>query len=1134
MYMNYSLLYLIRSGTLLLAMLVSVSTFSQKIAFSTVRPATTKSLQQANSLRTVLDQLEQKYNVRFNYASQLVEGKQTPVVVPEKSTSLDEALDTLLGPLGLRYEKIYDQIYGIYRMSPKSDRTKSQALQPGMESLYRAHVSLTNRLKGLPVNRPATIDKTITGTVTDENNEPLPGVNVLVKNTTKGTVTNVEGNYRLTAPDDAQTLVFSSVGYLSQEIVLTNQTTVNVSMEPDVQALDEVVVIAYGQTSKKDLTESVSSVKGETLENLPASRLDQTLQGRAAGVNVTSVNGAPGARSTIRIRGGNSISASNEPLYVLDGFIIGTDFDLNTLNINDIESIEILKDATSISIYGSRGANGVILITTKSGKGVGRGSKPSINVNLYSGLQNITRTIDILDGPSLAAYHNETASYLGNPLPFPNIQNITNTNWQNEISQPGSITNLDASFSGNSEYTNYYVSANYFDQKGVIKNSGLERFVFRTNIDTRISDKLTVGTRININRANNENNKTDFFIVLKEAITSIPIFDENGEYTSIHPITTQPFNNPIQVINEEEDNTTGTNIIGNIYAEYEIFEGLKFRSSFGPDIRINQRNRYVPGTIPSRANSDLGGFGRIDKTSFISYLNENTLSYTKDFNENHNLDLLLGFTWQTTDEESSFSEAQGFSTDQLTFNNLAIGDPLRNQVGSNSIERSLVSWLGRLNYNFKDKYYLTAVGRVDGSSVFAAENKYAFFPSVAASWRLDEEPFIEQLDLFSNLKLRASLGRAGSQAIEPYQTLPKLAITNPLFGTSEVFGLAKGAPASDIKWETTDQLDIGLEAGFFNGRLNIEMDYYHKKTRDLLLDVAISPITGFSNQLANFGSIENKGLELSLSSVNIANEDFTWRSNLVISGNRSKVLDIGDSPFLGGVNGRIEVGQPVGVFKGVEYLGTIQTQEQLDNPPADWFFTADADLGFPVLRDTDESGGISIEDYITLGNPEPDFFGGLNNTFKYKGLTLDVFLQYSSGNDIYWDQIANRAFFGDFSANVFSEVANRWTPENPNSDIPRAGSFNSAINTVPSSVYVFDGSFLRLKTLRLAYNFDPDILGLNGLQVYVIGDNLAILTNYPGFDPEVNTAGTNSVVRGQDSAAYPKNWGLTMGINIKF
>lgn len=975
---------------------------------------------------------------------------------------------------------------------------------------------------------------TVSGTVMDTDGQPLPGANIVEKGTTNGVTADFDGNFSINLNGDNAVLVVSYIGYATKEVVVNGQPIVNITLEESAAGLDEVVVVGYGQVRKKDLTGSVSRVDGDALENLPASRLDQALQGRAAGVNVTSVNGAPGARATIRIRGGNSISASNEPLYVLDGFVVGTDFDLNTINVNDVKSIEILKDATSISIYGSRGANGVILITTKSGSGLKSGSKPELRVNFYSGLQNISNKVDVLDGPSLAAYHNETATFLGNPLPFPNLDEVTHTDWQDEISRTGIINNLDASLSGNSEYTNYYLSANYFDQEGVIKNSGLERFIFRTNIESRVSDKLTLGAKINFNRSKRENNKTNFFTVLKEAFTAIPVYDENGDYTSEHPVTFETFNNPVQVINEVTDHAIIHSIIGNIYAEYELAGGLKFRTSFGPDIRLAQDNNYTPGTIPSRFDTSQGGLARINKSSYITLLNENTLSYFKDFDDNHHFDALLGFTWQTTENESSFSQGEGYSNDLLSFNNLGTGDPLRNEIGSNTVERSLVSWLGRINYSFKDKYYLTAVGRVDGSSVFAENNKYAFFPSVAASWRLDKESFIENLDVFSTLKLRASYGIAGSQAISPYQTLSKLNVSNTLFGTSEVIGMVKGAPPADLKWETTNQLDIGLEMGLFNNRLNFEMDYYHKETNDLLLGVGISPITGFSNQLSNFGSIENKGLELSISSINIANENFTWSSDLTISGNRSKVLNIGDSPFLGGVNGRIEVGEPVGIFKGVEYLGTIKTQDQLDNPPADWFFTGDADLGFPVLRDTDESGGISNEDYITIGNPEPDFFGGLNNTFRYKGLTLDVFLQYSYGNDIYWSDFAYRGFFGGFASNLFSEVENRWTPDNPNSDIPRAGSFNSTIVTVPSTKYIFDGSFLRLKTVRLAYDFNTKMLGINGLSVYVIGDNLAIWTNYKGYDPEVNTSGTDSVLRGQDRATYPRNRGITLGLNVKF
>ena len=986
------------------------------------------------------------------------------------------------------------------------------------------------------VKEETTVQLSISGNVVDSEGEPLPGANVVEKGTTNGTLTDSDGNFTLKVADENAVLVISYIGFTTQEIPLNGRVNVSITLETSISALEELVVIGYGQVSKKELTGSVSNVDAEALENLPVSRVDQVLAGRAAGVQVTSINGAPGQRSSIRIRGGNSINANNEPLYVLDGFVVGTNFDLNALNVNDIESIDILKDATAISVYGAQGSNGVVLITTKSGKGLSEGQS-EITVNAYSGQQNFVRKIDVLNGRDLAEYQNEGAIIRNIPLPFPDLDAVTTTDWQEEIAQTGLIHNVDASLSGNTEDLNYYTSLNYFNQTGIIKNSGLDRVVFRANLDKKASEKISVGTRLNLSRSRAENNKTNFFTVLKEAFTAMPVFDENGEYSDLHPVTLDIFNNPVQIVNEVEDHQFNTGILGSVYLDYRPINGLTFRSTFGPDIRITKRNRYRPGTLPERAASNQGGFATINNSSFISLLNENTLTYKGNIGDNHNFDAFVGFTWQTTQQETSFSQGQGYTNDALSFNNMGTGNPEQNRLGSNFVERSIVSWPARINYNYRYKYLFTIAGRVDGSSVFTEGNKYAFFPSVSVAWNIIEEPFMWDLTAFTNLKLRASYGEAGSQAIGPYQTLSRLNTMNAFFGTSQTLGVVKGRPPSDLRWETTEQLDISLEAGFFGDRLNMEVGYYNKKTRDLLLGVSISPITGFGNQLANFGAIRNKGLELTLSSVNIDNGSFKWTSNLAISGNRSEVLDIGAAPFLGGVQGRITVGEPVGLFKGLEYIGTVQNQSDLDNPPADWFLPGNAQLGFPVFRDLDESGGLSVDDYVTLGDPEPDFFGGFNNTFSYKGFTLDVFLQFSQGNDIFWRDMAWRGFFGDHASNIFVSALNRWSPENPTSNVPRAGTHSFVAASTSNSQFVFDGSFLRLRTVRLAYDIPFDkIKGIKGLNLYVIGDNLAILTDYIGYDPEVNVppGGSTSVVRGQDSATYPRNRGFTLGLNMKF
>jgi TonB-linked SusC/RagA family outer membrane protein len=1092
-------------------------------------------------LKDLLKEIGEAHSVSFSYESSLVEG----VMVDGSLVAtgpVDAQLSSLLTPLDLVYENTKNY-YFIYRAA---DRKTPQNVSR-VAKLPKLRAALTNDVLTdihiNPLQRALEYPLSVAGTVTDENNELLPGVNVVEKGTTNGTTTDAAGRYALNVEDETAVLVFSFIGYESQEVPVNSRSILNVSLVPAVQSLEEIVVIGYGTTQKKDLTGSVASVKGEAFENVPVPRLDQALQGRISGVQVTQVNGSPGAPSMIRIRGGNSILGNNEPLYVIDGFIVGTEFNLNKINVNDIESIEILKDAAAISIYGTRGANGVVLVTTKSGSHLPAG-KPIVSVNAYRGVQYLANEVELLNGPDLAVYTNEEAELRQAALPFQDLANVPDVDWISETTRGGfqaPISNLDLSVKGRNEHINYYISGNYFDQKGIVKSSAISKYIFRTNLDVKLSDKLKVGTRINIARLRSENNKVAFGFTLREGITARAVFNDDGTYTAINPVTAGVQRNPRADVDLKVDHDYSTSVMGTVYLQYEPVKGLIIKSNFGPELNSYKRNRYNPTTMPENLIIDAGGDARVDNTMSVNLLNENTLSYNKDIGEYHHIDLLGGFTWQTSQSETSMARAFGFTNDVTEFNNLGLGDPLRNETTSDWNSYQLVSWLARVNYILKDKYLLTLVGRADGSSRFAgSDNTYGFFPSGAIAWRLHEEPFIRNLNVFDHLKLRGSYGIAGSQAIGSYRTLALLDPVNAYFNSSPQAGVRNGRPSSpELRWETTEQLDIGLEAGFFQGRLNFEVDYYDKITNDLLLNVQIPRQTGFTDKLQNLGSIRNSGVELLINSVNVDKKDFRWSTTFTFAGNRSEVLDLGGVNYIdivgptnqGGPGGRLVVGETVPAFIGVQYLGTWKSQADID---ASTQAGNDLVVGGPHFKDTNGDGIISVQDFEILGSPEPEFYGGIRNVLTYKNFQLDVFFQGTYGNEIF-NSLTQTAFFSRAGTNQYAITLDRWTPENPDSDIPRAGSSVSLSEIPNNSKNIEDASHLRLKVLRVSYDIPArDSKWMKNVNVYLAGTNLLLFSNFTLFDPEVSRYGTDNTRIGFSQGEYPYARTFTLGVTANF
>lgn len=988
----------------------------------------------------------------------------------------------------------------------------------------------------------ASAQQTVSGTVSDADG-PLPGASVVVKGTTRGVSTDFDGNFSIeAAPEDV--LLITYIGYTQQEITVGSQTQINVILEAG-NKLDEVVVIGYGTQRKSDLTGSVASVSSEEITQIPTSRVDQVLQGRAAGVQVTQSSGAPGAGTAIRVRGGNSITGSNEPLFVIDGIVVGTNFNLNNINPNDIQSLEILKDASSIAIYGSRGANGVVLVTTKSGRG--RPGKPQVSVNTFTSMQMLPELPDILTREEQIAFTNEHNTFRGVAIPFPDDPSTYPDNdWVGLTTGAAPIHNVDISIAGSAENVNYYNSFNYFNQEGIVKSTGIEKFIFRSNLDIDLNDNLKAGFRINYSRIKNNNGLTSFAGNFFGTLRTQPAFNDDGTFNGFNDVVGAPFNNPLANFELNTNETFTNNLLATAYLEYRPAPGWTIRSTFSPEFNNTKRNRFNSSQLPGNLAVGItdGGNASVRTVAGVNINNENTIQYQTDIDENHGLTVLAGASFQKITNEITEAEAFGITSDATGFNNLGNSDPIRSVVSSDFNAFQIASFFGRINYDYKNKYLLTLVGRSDGSSVFAPGNKYEFYPSVAGAWKISEEDFMQDQSVFSDLKLRASWGRSGNQAIGPYRTLGLLTEANTTLNGAEVPGLTLGRPANpNLQWETTSSLDIAIEASLFGGRIFTEFNYYQKETNDLLLDVTIPRQTGFTSQLQNVGSLANRGWELLINSTNISNSDFTWNSTLTLARNKNEILDLGGQPFIdlvvdpiiGSGNTRLIVGESVPVFTGLNYLGTWKSQEEIDASGR----TDPQVVGGPRFQDLNGDGIASTEDNVVLGSPFPDLIFGLENSFSYKNFDFTFFFQGTTGNEVFNLRMRNH-YFNRAETVKFGDLRDRWTPDNPNSNVPRAGS-DSVTNTPINSEYVEDGSHIRLKTVRLAYNFPANDIfkGVKNATVYVSGANLLLFSKTRLIEPEANNfnEGNNqfgNIALGFLDGQYPNPRIITLGLNVTF
>lgn len=1026
----------------------------------------------------------------------------------------------------------------------------------------------------------------ISGQVLDDDGVPLPGVSITVVDSSIGVISDFDGLYSLSVPNASQkTLTFSYVGFKTQEIAIEDQTVINVSLVTDTTSLDEVVVIGYGTQEKKDITGSLANLETAELEGLNISSPDQMLQGRVAGVNVTQASAAPGGLASVRIRGSNSFLGSNEPLYVIDGVPvfndanevstysgpgsgsrINNDNPLAFLNPSDIASMTVLKDASATAIYGARGSNGVIIITTKRGKS-GEGK---LDVSFSNGSQSAIELPDMMNTSELQSYLNQHQSNTSSreydatrTTPYNFANTSPNTNWQQEQTRNSQVRNLGITASGGNETFRYSAGLNYLDQNGILLDSRLQRIGLRVNLDGNINDKLKIGNSLTVSRVVNDFAWVDGTangIFGMGAITSgllmfpfHPKYDDNGDPFRNNALNATdiirspyPVNHPLALLTDQNDERKTLRALGNFYVEYSILVNLKLKVSVGGDIENRDNTIYYTSNLSQGSRLIRSANNR------ENYINENTLNY-KLTSGSHSIDALAGFSVQVNNNNTFFSQDVGFPFDRLG----ADADSQGTDILSTESFRSkwtIASYLSRLNYGFKDKYLATLSVRADGSSRFAEDNKWGVFPSGAIAWRVSQENFLKNSSQISNLKLRGSWGITGNTEIGTNQSILLLGNGRYSFNGDEVNTFFPGGSENNaLQWEETTQTDIGIDLGLFDNLLDVTFDMFWKTTDNLLVNVPLDPLTGFNSTLLNVGKIQNNGFEFSVTGNWLNTNDFSWLTNFNYSQYRNEVLEISPLEDEFTVSGAVErgeysslvsVGLPLGSFRGYETDGLI-TQADIDAEIphtvselelGDIKFldqlTIDSDGdGIPDQAD----GVINGEDRVAIGNPHPDFSFGISNSFRYKNFDMQVLFSGIIGHEIF----NTTAFLArdpeEVRTNKYAALAtNSWTPDNPNAKYPRAGSDASDGGFKANRILaVEDGSFVKLQNISLGVNLNQDTIKFaKNLRVYVSGQNLFYWTNYSGISPEGNSGGQSTTNLGYDTGGYPLAKTVLLGLNL--
>lgn len=1065
----------------------------------------------------------------------------------------------------------------------------------GKLTLLLSLLMVTMHLHATVVTGPALVSRTavsfadikVNGKVSDDMGLGLPGVSVKLKGTSTGTVTDANGNYSLTVPEQG-ILVFSFTGAVTKEVQVNNQKTINVKLSQDVKTLNETVVVGYGTQSKKAVTGSVASIGYDKFKDRSYTNVTQSLAGQVAGVNISQGQGAPGVAPIIRIRGVSSITAGTNPLFVVDGVPL-ENFNLNLINSQDIASVEVLKDASSAAIYGSRGASGVILVTTKMGKS----GKTDINVNLEYGSQKVTRMIDMMDAQQWIQYYimaknnswtdlggsrkaSDPNSVRGNastykiPEEFINSpgQFGTGTDWQDVMFRVAPMKSGQLSVSGGTDKTQFLFSASYLDQDAVLDNNYYKRLSLRSNVKHQVSNKFTLGMNLSFtgiyDRTDGTQGKSDVIGLALQSDPFFPLYNENGnlgmadpnsiwnrylQYNPVnlwHPYATTRFT-------DKQNKAFNTLAIG--YAEYKILDNLKFRTSLNGNLGNNRYNYYLIKNQGYGFNQSLTpSTGTASSGYLLNWLNENTLNYDLKVKD-HSFNVLAGYTVQKQHDEFQSATATNFPNDIVhTLNAGTVTS------GTSTIsEWSMISYLARLNYNYKNRYFLTSTIRRDGSSRFGANNKWGYFPSVSGAWIASDESFLSNIKLISLLKLRASYGVAGNNQIPNYGSSSLLGQGNYAQGDALSSGLITlNINNKDLKWEKTNQLNLGLDLGILSNRVNISAEYYRSITKDMLLNVPVPDISGFGTQLTNIGKMKNAGVELNINTKNFTGE-FKWSTDFNFSHNKNEVLQLGpnNAPIYFTDNEttvKTEVGQPISNFYGYKFDGVYVNQAQINNSVHE----ASTVPGDPIIRDVNGDGKITIDDRTVIGNYQPKFTAGIINTFSYKGIELSFMFQGSYGGEIVNQ---NYRFLGYWNSgrNLYANVNGYYKSEaEPGDGVnPRPTMVRKAFQSAFSTLWVEDASYLRLKNINISYALPERLLkgtSIKGLRIYANADNVYLFSKYTGYDPEnttfsatsyssngtaansgtVSSATPPGALIGLDYGSYPVPRVITVGLRANF
>ncbi len=1033
----------------------------------------------------------------------------------------------------------------------------------------------------------------VKGTVKDNLGEGVPGASVQVKGTSQGTITDLDGKFAFSVPNKNAIIVISFIGYVTVEQKVDTHKPMVITLREDTKTLDEVVVVGYQEVRKRDLTGSVAKANMNDVLTAPVASFDQALGGRVAGVNVTSGEGMPGGTMNIVIRGNNSLTQENSPLFVIDGFPVEDTSASSTLNPSDIESIDFLKDASATAIYGARGANGVVIVTTKKGK-VGRAQ---LTYDGSFGVQHITRTIPMMNAYEFVKLQNEmyptvvAGSYLmnyeGKQWTLEDYRNIDQYNWQDEIFQTAWQQSHTLRLTGGTEGVRYNASLSYYDQDGTLLETGYKRMQGRMNtvvrrgklnmsLTTNYSRSIQTGSTPSATSYSGMNNL--FYSVwgyrpVTSPDTPLSFLMDSATDNAVDSSNDYRFNPILSLKNEYRKNYIN-NLQMNGFAEYEVINGLKVKVSAGytydarkNDQFNNSKTRYGGPTSTDKVNA------QVTRSERLTWLNENTVTYQTNIKKKHFINALAGITFQNSDYE-----AYAFRTTHIPNESLGMAGMSEGQASTSSSVKSswsMLSYLGRINYNYKSKYYATASFRVDGSSKFNKDNRFGYFPSASLAWTFTEEKFMKPIkSILSNGKLRFSWGLTGNNRIGEYDYYQLLSVLKSRIGSytatnsipSGVYPFENDAtnagtvPISlqnkNLKWETTEQWNLGVDLSFFDERIGLTMDIYRKNTRDLLLAAQLPYSSGFYNATKNIGKVRNDGLEISLNTLNIKTRDFQWSSNFNISFNKNKVLALSENQtalmtavqFDQNYNGQssyiAKIGLPMGLMYGYVYKGTYKYDDfnksgnsySLKSSVPHFSTENNTQPGMPKYADLNGDGVVDSNDRTIIGRGLPVHTGGLTNDFTYKGIDLSIFFQWSYGNDI---MNANRLFFESSNnrsreLNQYASYTNRWTADNPTSDIPAAT--NSSSNRVISSRIIEDGSFLRLKNVTIGYTFPSQMTKkwkIDKARIYVAAQNLWTWTGYSGYDPEVSVR-NSALTPGLDYSSYPRAYSVSFGVSLGF